>query len=514
MTPQTELEIQGNLFTHPSAELIAELCTSAVTGSLRLECKERKSIVYFNAGRLVFAVSNARNSRLFQVLMDTGRAAEENLAKIPNVANDIELAAYLKASSLVSTDEVNGAFKEQIEQILRDLLRWTDGSWTFSPLKRLREGLEFNIDVPRLLLEHARQMPSDVVVSRFRTLSAAATASSELRPDIVLTREEVLVMSYISSGAGSIADVVSLSGMSEPQTLQAVYALWLAGLLVRDDCRGVLSREVLASFKEARLAVKQEAKMPSVQVIQTPAAEAELAAEAEPPPEEPVDIEEYLARVENAATYYDVLSVETRAELPAIKASYLNIAKTFHPDKFHTEDGELLKRLQNAFAAVMQAHEALKTQESRDLYDYRMRKELLDREKARAAGTPQNVANELDQASVNFERGFSLLMDGDTAAATPYLARAVHYAPRVARYHAYYGKALSSDAKQRHKAESEMQSALKLDPENPTYRLLLAEFFIQVNLMKRAEGELNRLLAAFPNNREAMSMLASLKARA
>jgi hypothetical protein len=40
---------------------------------------------------------------------------------------------------------------------------------------------------------------------------------------------------------------------------------------------------------------------------------------------------------------------------------------------------------------------------------------------------------------------------------------------------------------------------------------MLAEFFIQFNLLKRAEGELNRLLAVYPSNREARELLDSLR---
>ena len=87
----------------------------------------------------------------------------------------------------------------------------------------------------------------------------------------------------------------------------------------------------------------------------------------------------------------------------------------------------------------------------------------------------------------------------------------VHFNPKNARYHAYYGKALSADEKQKHKAESELQAALKIDPNNPTFRILLAEFFIQFNLLKRAEGELKRLLDLFPSNREARDLLDSLQ---
>ncbi|MEQ1644438.1 MAG: tetratricopeptide repeat protein, partial [Pyrinomonadaceae bacterium] len=147
------------------------------------------------------------------------------------------------------------------------------------------------------------------------------------------------------------------------------------------------------------------------------------------------------------------------------------------------------------------------------VYDYRMRKELAERSKHKASGDTGNASIQLEQAAQNFERGFDILMDQDPDAAMPFLARAAHFAPKNARYRAYYGKALSSDDKQRHKAEAEMQAAIKLDPDNPAYRIILAEFFIQFNLMKRAEGELNRLLAIFPSNREAQYLLESLKAK-
>jgi len=39
---------------------------------------------------------------------------------------------------------------------------------------------------------------------------------------------------------------------------------------------------------------------------------------------------------------------------------------------------------------------------------------------------------------------------------------------------------------------------------------MLAEFFLQVGLRKRAEGELNRLLTIFPDHREAKMLLDSL----
>jgi DnaJ-class molecular chaperone len=203
------------------------------------------------------------------------------------------------------------------------------------------------------------------------------------------------------------------------------------------------------------------------------------------------------------------LGVDSNAEIDELKRAYFHLARNFHPDRYHAEGGEMLRRIQQAFTELAQAHETLKNEASREMYNYRMRKELVEREKQRETGVERDV--KLEQAEEHFERGFSLLMDGDLERALPFLARAVHFAPKVARYHAYYGKALSSDDKQRHKAESEMQVALRIEPNNATFRILLAEFFIQNNLLKRAEGELNRLLAIFPGHREAVDLLVSIK---
>ena len=140
-----------------------------------------------------------------------------------------------------------------------------------------------------------------------------------------------------------------------------------------------------------------------------------------------------------------------------------------------------------------------------------MRKELTGREKSHEKINVGERNIQIEQAAEYFESGFSLFMEEKFDTATPFLAKAAYLAPKNAKYRAYYGKALSVDGNQRHKAEAELQAALKIDPYNATFRILLAEFFMQHNLLKRAEGELRRLLAVFPANREASEMLESLK---
>lgn len=512
MTPQTALEVKGTFFAHPFAEMIAEIAAARLNGSLRLSNKDKKCVVYFKNGGIVFAVSNARSSRLFAMLMTRGKITKDDLAQVPSFANDIELAAFLQDKNFLTKLECDRLFTEQIEAIIVDALSWIDGEWAFSSLARVRDGLSFNVGTTQLIVDYGRCLPVDKMLRRFRSLDESFGRSAVSGIDTPLTPDEAFVLSRADEGALTAANLVTVAAMQESTALQAIYTLWLAGLLVREDWQSAFSGEAIAAIRGARLELKREAKLPMT-AAEKEAEKVGLAPQEiiKKAPEVEISLEDYLERVENAETHYDILGVDTKAEMDELKRAYFSLARNFHPDRYHATGGDMLRRVQNAFTELTRAHETLKTPESRDVYDYRMRKEIANREKRRAAGDAGNASYQLEQAAENFERAFSLLMDNEHENSLPFFARAVHYAPNNARYHAYFGKALSADEIQRHKAESEMQAAIKLDPTNPLFRILLAEFFIQNKLKKRAEGELTRLLNIFPSNREARDMLETLK---
>ena len=512
MAPQSELEIQGNFHFHPFAELLCEIAQARLNGSLRISDKEKKCVVYFKNGRVVFAVSNARSSRLFDILLRRNKLSKDDLAKIPNFSNDMAFVGVLREKNFMTEAECDRLFSEQIEGIIVDILGWDSGDWTFSSLTRIRDGLAFDIGSSRLLIEYGRCLSTDKMLGRFRSFNEAFSRSEAFETNLDLKPDEAFVLSRADEGSLTATDLVSIAAMSETAALQSIYTLWLGGLLVRNEWQPAFTASAIGAMRTAKLELKTEAKVPGAVAPHIEGKITNITPEA--PAKEPegiISVEEYLSRVENAETHYDILGVDVKADVSELKRAYFGLARMFHPDRYHAEGGEIFTRVQHAFTQLAQAHETLKNVETREIYDYRMRKELAEREKRLAAGIVGQPDLKIEQATQNFERGFSLLMDNDHVEALPYLARAVHFAPKVARYHAYFGKALSLDDKQRHKAEAEMQAALKIDPNNQIFRLLLAEFFIQQNLQKRAEGELTRLLAISPSNREARDLLESIK---
>ncbi len=514
MTPQSELEIHGNFLTHPFAELLVEIAQARINGSLRVSDKDKKCVVYFKSGRVVFAVSNIRSTRLFEMLLRRGTLTKESLVKIPNFASDFDLTAHLQGNNTLTKAACDALFAEQIQTILIEILDWKSGDWTFSSLARIRDGLAFPINTNQLILDYGRCMPVDLMLRRFRSLNENFSRSDVAEIDCDLNRDEAFVLSRADDGPLTAADLLNVAAMSEESALHSIYTLWLGGLLIRDDWQPAISKSSIAAMKGAVLALRNEAKerdVPVPEVVEKPQKSQPATTPADPEPEITITIEAYLDRVSNAATYYDILGVDNKAETSELKEAYFLLARNFHPDRYHSVGGQMLKRIQSAFTDLAQAHETLKNTDSREMYDYRMRKELAEREKRLTSDDKSGYSEKTEKGAENFERGLSILNDDDIDGAVPYLARAAHLDPKNARYHAYYGKALSFDDKQRHKAESEMQAAIKLDPNNAAFRIMLAEFFIKFNLVKRAEGELTRLLAICPNDREARDLLESLQ---
>ena len=92
-----------------------------------------------------------------------------------------------------------------------------------------------------------------------------------------------------------------------------------------------------------------------------------------------------------------------------------------------------------------------------------------------------------------------------------FFAEAASIDPRQGRYRAEYGRALISQAETRRIAEIELKAAISLEPDNASYRVMLAELYKTVGLHRRAEGEIQRALRSDPKNEAARQFLANLK---
>ena len=116
-----------------------------------------------------------------------------------------------------------------------------------------------------------------------------------------------------------------------------------------------------------------------------------------------------------------------------------------------------------------------------------------------------------ERAEAQFKEGFAALGLGQRKVALGLFASAASAVPKEPRYRAFYGQMLAANEATRRAAETELLAAVKLDPQNAEYRVMLAELYRDLGLRLRAKGEAERAVAADPNNRKARDLLQALK---
>jgi len=504
--------MNGQLSQQPPAELIREISSKSLSGRLRLEHERIQVVAYFEEGKFLYAAANLRTLRIREYLKKAEAVTDQDLAQFNERISDTDLINKLCAQKLLSPAVAEQVQTRQVGDVLRLALLWTDGAWDFESRSRLGEQLNPKIDMDALLLEAARRLPGNFAASRFGNTDEIITPVAEPLANENLLPAEVFLLSRLDRPT-SVRELVAVSGLGHDETLGHVYALALAGLLKRDGWHSVFTG-------------KQPTAPPPPKKIAPP-----------PPPSPPVerdsahetdpqDLERFLVRVKNARTHYEVMDVQRDAAASDLKTVYYQLARRYHPDRFRKSDAALLQRIEAAFARITQAYDTLRDEQLRASYDSKLearRKADQIVDSAPKASTPapepetvtegaaEPIVSLAERAAAQYKEGLAALELKQTKVALALFASASRAAPNEPRYRASYGQLLASNETTRRAAEAELSAAIKLDPKNAAYRMMLAELYRDLGLKLRAKGEAERALATDPNNPQARELLRSLK---
>ncbi|MFV0388586.1 MAG: DnaJ domain-containing protein [Pyrinomonadaceae bacterium] len=524
--PKSEIEANGKLARFVAMELCASIANSALSGSLRLEHEKEKVVIYFSKGSVVFAISNARIHRLFEILISEEVVSKEKIVEIEGFTNDLHLAKKLVELNEITQFAANAVFTSQISLILLSVWKWESGIWSFSPLSRIKDGINFPVTLAPLFDSVVSTFTTEDFISRFKTLSEqfVLLVPENKAIELCTTPEEAFLISRIGEGAHSIDALRDLLGVQRELLLVTLYKLWLRGVLERRNWASYLPLEIKQRITSSTFSLKQGATSYEEKLLREEEErqaefqreeEEKQKAEAKAHPQQEMTLDEYLARVERAATYYELFGIETSAETATIKKIYFSFAKNFHPDLFHRKvDSEFEAKIQDAFTQIARAYETLKDKDARELYDFKMRKVLESAQPKADLDAISSITRDDHDKSLRaeheFNEGYSFFSRGNYNDARPHFERAVMFNGEEAKYHAYLGIVLSKNSESKHRAETELRTACTLDETNADYRIMLAEAYIHFGITARAKGELQRLLAKAPNNSKARTLLDSL----
>jgi curved DNA-binding protein CbpA len=500
--------MNGQLSERPLVELIREISSKSLSGRLRLEHERIHAVAYFEQGKFLYAAANVRTLRVREYLKKAEAVSDQDLAQFNERVSDTDLIKVLCAQKLLTP-----ALAEQIQtrlvvDVLRLALLWTDGAWEFDTRSRLSEQLNPKIDLDALLLEAARRLPPTFAASRFDNPAEVITPIDQPLINENLLPAEVFLLSRVDRPT-TVRELVAVSGLGHNETLGHLYALALAGLLKRERWPIV--------FRD----------------VKTTPPPKKIAAPAPPPVErerthdtDPRDVENLLVRVKNARTHYEVLGVAREVSAAELKTVYYQLARRYHPDRFRQSDAGLLPRIETAFARIAQAYDVLRDDQLRASYDAKLEvhqrvEQIADVAPAVSAplaepdavvdGAAEPVVSAAERAATQFKEGLAALELGQKKVALGLFASAARAVPNEPRYRAHYGQILAGNEATRRAAEAELTVAVKLDPKNAEYRMMLAELYRDLGLKLRAKGEAERAVAADPNSRKARDLLRELK---
>lgn len=486
-----------HLNAFPLAELLRELDLQELSGAVRLERESARAVVYLEAGKPVFAASNIKELRFGEYLVRRELVSREQLARFSKIA-DGALGKELLGQQILDSDTLEQASISLANEIVRVLLLWTAGSWEYDERARLADSYRASIDVPSLLLAGARKMDSHFIATRFQDQAEIISPAGDARNAIDLLPYEGFLLSRLDQ-AMPLNELLSLSGQAEELALQVVYGLALGGFMQRSSWPATLQ---LVSTDQ-----------PQIQPQPEPTKEKEI--QVKPPTEtDEQQLERFFGQVESAQTHYHVLDLGQGASADEIKRSYYSLARRYHPDRFHANP-QIHRRVESAFARITQAYEALNDPRLRAKYDNRLAAEQKLKNISDTAPTGQQPSQfrspaaekAQESAEMSFREGYAALQSGQVNRALPHLSAAASSAPNEPRYRAYYGRALASSGKGQRLAETEFQAALKLDPNNASYHLMLAQLYYDLTFFKRARAEAARALELDPSQTEAQTLL-------
>lgn len=505
--------MKGTLTDQPLAELIREISSKGLSGTLRLEHERAQTAVYFEKGQIVYAASNLRTLRLREYLNKRDLVSEKARASLENNLSDLALAAALSATGTLKQKDIGALLAILVVDVLRVTLLWTEGTWNFNERARLNDPVRVKVDTPSLLREAAQRMPLTFVSQRFRNPSETISRSSEVPRTSNFLPAESFVLSRLDKPI-RLDELISFSGLREPEAQRIIYGLALSGLVEREYWQNAF-RTGSAKTNKEQIAARATLDATAIEHQQT--------ANWTSASIEDVDLDEFLQRLNKATNHYEVIELSPGAKTSEIKEAYYAMARRYHPDRFHLKSGTRLHaQISSAFARVTQAYETLTDPNARAGYDQNLERvqqfSATQATKAEAVESVDEFDLEMDpgeteygRAEYNFREGFGALQQGRINAAITHLANAARLEPQEARYRAHYGRALAADENTRRLAENEIQAAVKLEPANAAFRIMLAELYFQLKFHRRAQTELDRALALDPNNGTAHSLLRKLQ---
>jgi CheY-like chemotaxis protein len=205
-------------------------------GELKLRQGQVLKVVYFEAGQPVYAASNLANERFARFCARRGLLSESDLQAIAGLSKEggVRTGEAMIRLGLIDADKRRALIEDQVKEIIWSTFGWTSGGYGFSPMRLQRAGLvQLSLFPGDLILEGVLKLETLVALrqkmARTRRLFPTAAPPYGLH-ELKLAGPQAMLLAY-ADGSKTVEDLLTLTDLSERETLATLRGLELMGIL-------------------------------------------------------------------------------------------------------------------------------------------------------------------------------------------------------------------------------------------------------------------------------------------
>jgi CheY-like chemotaxis protein len=234
--PPPKWSLSGDLKNTSVPRLLNAYYEARHSGELKLKQGSVLKVVYFEAGRPVYAASNLAHERFARFCVRRGVLPEAKLQEVVTLAREQNLrtSEAMMRLGLLDARKYPQLIEEQVKEILWSTFSWTEGAYGFSPTRPPRAGLvKLSVFPGDLILEGVlRSEPLETLrqhMPRTRRLFPAAAPPYGLH-ELKLKGPQALLLAY-TDGSKTVADLLTITELPERGVLATLRGLELIGVL-------------------------------------------------------------------------------------------------------------------------------------------------------------------------------------------------------------------------------------------------------------------------------------------
>ncbi len=452
----------------PAAQILWEAMESKFTGAVQFQREKVHKVIVLNRGEPSLIRSNSARECLGRRLLAAGRidraALDESLRRCRDDGR--RQGEVFVELGVVTEAEVEAELAAQSADKLLALFNWEYGeSWDQSGVTSLSHASPIGGWSPRAIIVYGVQrMTTAQIAKALNPLGNVGMTRTDLAlDDRELDAPGVREFFDALEPGASLSDYLAQHG-------RAIYGLWLVGALIfadKGDAPVECSDPRFAEFSELRQKMQSQ-------------------------------------------TYFEILGVTDDASPAEIRRAFLELAKTYHPDKLSGELEPVRRAAGEVFTHMSSAHETLTDKAARREYSARL---------ARGASTGQDQSEVVAilRAESLFREAEAFVTRRDYAAAQERLHDALELNPQEGEFYALLGWChfLRSQPSENGRAEAieYLDKAIQLAPSSSTGYYYKAKLHKACKQAVEAQKMFRKVLDLDPQHPEATRevRLASLR---